>query len=152
MTAEALDVLRSWAVQDSPPGAAVAALVARCPDVPVGWLDAALYEERTVVALYNPRTATAIVPADEVAAFGTAFLPPDDAALKAIVGLRAARRSTRASRSRSQLAVDAISDALDGVELQPRRPARGSCASGCPASCCRGARAARATTRGAGCW
>jgi len=43
-------VLRSWAVQDSPPGAAVAALVVR-GDVEVGWLDRAIYEERTVVAL-----------------------------------------------------------------------------------------------------
>ncbi len=41
-----LDVLRSWAVQDSPPGAAIAALVAR-RDVEVGALDRALYEERT---------------------------------------------------------------------------------------------------------
>ena len=108
VTAEALDVLRSWAVQDSPPGAAIAAVVARCPDVPVGWLDAALYDERTVVALYNPRTATAVVPADEAAAFGTAFLPPDDAALKAVVdsalperrrGLRRAGRSWPWTRS-----------------------------------------------------
>ena len=94
-----LDVLRSWAVQDSPPGAAVAALVART-DVPVGWLEKALYEDRTVVAMYNPRTATAIVPADEAAAFGSAFLPPEfeDAASVA-------------------LAVEAVSDALDGVTL-----------------------------------
>ena len=107
-----LDVLRSWAVQDSPPGAAIAAVVARAPDTPVGWLD-----EAPVVALYNPRTATAIVPADEVAAFGTAFLPDDDAGAEGDRRLGAARPTTRASRSRSQLAVDAISDALDGSEL-----------------------------------
>ena len=62
-------------MQDSPPGAATAALVARVEALPVGWLDDAIYEERTVVALYNARTATAIVPADEAAAYGTALLP-----------------------------------------------------------------------------
>ena len=60
---EPIDVLRSWAVQDSPPGAATAALVARVEDVSVGWLDRALYADRTAVALYNPRSATAVVPA-----------------------------------------------------------------------------------------
>ena len=110
-TMRPLDVLRSWAVQDSPPGAAIAAVVARVPDTPVGWLD-----EAPVVALYNPRTATAVVPDDEVAAYGTAFLRPTTTALKAIVDSRC-RPTTRASRSRSQLAVDAISDALDGKEL-----------------------------------
>jgi len=105
---EPMDVLRSWAVQDSPPGAAVGALAART-DVPVGWLDRALYEERTAVALYNPRTATAIVPADEAAAFGSAFLPPDDAATRAIVGAEYAEPVT--------LAVEAVSDALDGLTL-----------------------------------
>jgi hypothetical protein len=106
-----LDVLRSWAVQDSPPGAAIAAIVARAPDTPVGWLD-----EAPVVALYNPRTATAVVPEDEVAAFGTAFLPPDDAALKAIVD-SALPTYDEGFAEPVQLAVDAISDALDGREL-----------------------------------
>jgi Winged helix DNA-binding domain len=110
-----MDVLRSWAVQDSPPGAAVAALVART-GVPVGWLDAALYEQRTAVALYNPRTATAIVPADEAAAFGSAFLPPDDAAYKAIVGTALPTRE-RDYAEPVALAVAAIGDALDGVML-----------------------------------
>jgi len=107
---EPLDVLRSWAVQDSPPGAAIAAIVARCPDVPVGWLDTA-----SVVALYNPRTATAVVPADEVAAYGTAFLPPDDAGLKAIVD-SALPTVSEGFAEPVQLAVEAIADALDGVE------------------------------------
>ena len=110
-----LDVLRSWAVQDSPPGAAVAALVART-DVEVGWLDRAIYEERTAVALYNPRTATAIVPADEAAAFATAFLPDDDAGLKAIVDTGVPERDEGFAEPVA-LAVDAISDALDGVTL-----------------------------------
>jgi hypothetical protein len=111
-----IDVLRSWAVQDSPPGAATAALVARVQDVPVGWLDTALYEERTAVALYNPRSATAIVPADEAAAFGSAFLPSDDEGLKAIVG-RAVPEQEAGFAAPVQLAVDAISEALDGKTL-----------------------------------
>jgi hypothetical protein len=91
-----MDVLRSWAVQDSPPGAAVAALIARS-DMPVGWLDTAL-SERTVIALYNPRTATAVVPADEAAAYGSAFLPPEEG-------------------EDDRIAVDAVADALDGRTL-----------------------------------
>jgi hypothetical protein len=110
-----MEVLRSWAVQDSPPGAAVAALVAR-GEVQVGWLDRAICEERTVVALYNPRTATAIVPADEAAAFGTAFLPDDDAGLKAIVDTAVPGRDEGFAEPVA-LAVDAIGDALDGVTL-----------------------------------
>ncbi len=111
-----IDVLRSWTVQDSPPGAATAALVARVEDVPVGWLDTALYEERTAVALYNPRSATAVVPADEAAAFGTAFLPDDDDGLKAIAG-RAVPEQEADFAEPVQLGVDAISEALDGVTL-----------------------------------
>src|SRR5688572_8988173 len=105
-----LDVLRSWAVQDSPPGAAISAVVARVPDTPVDWLD-----EAPVVALYNPRTATAVVPADEVAVFGTAFLPPDDQALKAIVDT-ALPTYDEGFAEPVRLAVDAISDALDGLQ------------------------------------
>jgi hypothetical protein len=109
-------VLRSWAVQDSPPGAATAAIVARCEDVPVGWLERAIYEDRTAVALYNARTATAIVPADEAAAYGTAFLPDDDAGLKAIVGPALPERSEGFVEPVA-LAVAAVSDVLDGVTL-----------------------------------
>jgi hypothetical protein len=111
-----LDVLRSWAVQDSPPGAAITALLARVDQVPVGWLDEAIYERRSVVALYNARTATAIVPADEAAAFGTALLPGDDAGLKAIVGSALPEHSEGFAEPVA-LAVDAVTDALDGVTL-----------------------------------
>jgi hypothetical protein len=111
-----LDALRSSAVQDSPPGSAIAALVARAEDVPVGWLDGALYERRSVVALYNPRSATAVVPAAEAAAFGTAFLPADDGGLKAIVGTALPERDEGFAEP-VELAVDAISDVLDGVTL-----------------------------------
>jgi hypothetical protein len=93
---EPMEVLRSWAVQDSPPGAATAALAART-DMPVGWLDRAL-ADRSVIALYNPRTATAIVPADEAAAFATAFLPPDE-------------------DDDARRAIEAVGDALDGRTL-----------------------------------
>jgi hypothetical protein len=111
-----LDVLRTWAVQDSPPGAATAALLARVDELPVGWLEDAIYERRTVVALYNARTATAVVPADEVAAYGTALLPYDDAGLKAIVGSALPEHSEGFAEPVT-LAVAAISDALDGVTL-----------------------------------
>jgi hypothetical protein len=110
------DVLRSWAVQDSPPGAATSALLARVDELPVGWLDEAIYEQRTVVALYNARTATAIVPADEAAAFGTSLLPTDDAGLKAIAGSALPEHSDGFAEPVA-LAVDAVTDALDGVTL-----------------------------------
>jgi hypothetical protein len=111
-----LEVLRSWAVQDSPPGAATSALLARVDELPVGWLDEAIYERRSVVALYNARTATAIVPTNEAAAFGTALLPGDDAGLKAIVGSALPEHSEGFAEPVA-LAVDAVSEALDGVTL-----------------------------------
>jgi hypothetical protein len=113
---EPQDVLRNWAVQDSPPGAATMALLARVDELPVGWLDEAIYERRSAVALYNARTATAILPADEAAAFGTALLPVDDAGLKAIVGSALPEHSEAYAEPVAQ-AVDAITDALDGVTL-----------------------------------
>jgi len=108
-----LDVLRSWAVQDSPPGAAIAAIVAR-QDVEVGALDRALYEERTAVALYNARSATAIVPADEVAAYATAQLPDGDEQLSPLMR-NAVPQGDYAPAF--DLAVEAISAALDGRAL-----------------------------------
>jgi hypothetical protein len=110
----AIEVLASWAVQDSPPGAAIAALVAR-GDVPVGWLDRAVYEERTVVALYNARSATAVVPAADAAAYGTAQLPVDDAGYKALLA-RAAPEQDEGYDEPAELAYQAISEALDGRE------------------------------------
>ena len=80
-----------------------------------GWTGRSTRSGR-VVALYNPRTATAIVPADEVAAFGTAFLPDDDAGLKAIVDSAVPERDEGFAEPVA-LAVEAISDALDGVTL-----------------------------------
>ncbi|MEA2178042.1 MAG: hypothetical protein QOG77_1339 [Solirubrobacteraceae bacterium] len=110
--ATTLDVLRSWAVQDSPPGAAAAAVAARAETVE---LDEAL-AERSAVALYNARTATAILPAGEAAAFGTALLPDGDAELKALLG-QALPGHDAALEKPVALAVEAISDALDGRTL-----------------------------------
>jgi hypothetical protein len=101
------DALRSWAVQDSPPGAAATALLARGDDL----------SRHAVVALYNPRTATAIVPADEAAAYGTALLPgDDDGDLRAIVG-PALPDLGEGFAEPVKLAVAAVADALDGVTL-----------------------------------
>jgi hypothetical protein len=93
-SATTLDVLRSWTVQDSPPGAAATAIAARATSVT---LDEAL-ENRDAVALYNRRTATAILPSDEAAAFATALIAPGE-------------------DEEARIAVDSISDALDGRTL-----------------------------------
>ncbi len=108
--------LGGWAVQDSPPGAAAAALAARAGDVPVGWLTAALEDDRSAVALYNARTATAVVPAGEAADYGTSMLPGDDAGLKAVLG-RAVPERDEGYAEPVDLAVAAISEALDGTVL-----------------------------------
>jgi hypothetical protein len=101
------DPLRLWAIQDSPPGAAVAAVLARAEDASA--LDDA-------IALYNPRTATAILPRTEAAAFGTALLPEGDDELKAMLGTALPGREAGFAEP-VELAVAAISEALDGVTL-----------------------------------
>lgn len=113
--ASPVDVLRSWAVQDSPPGAAAAAIAARVADAAPGTLDAAL-EDRSAVALYNARTATAVVPAAEAAAYGTSQLPGDDAGLRAIV-LQAVPGRREDLAEPVAVAVGAIADVLDGRAL-----------------------------------
>ena len=110
------DALRGWAVQDSPPGAAAAALAARAEEVAPGWPAAAIEDERSAVALYNARTATALVPAPEAAAYGTSMLPEGDASLKAVLG-RAVPERDEGFAEPVELAVAAISDALDGTVL-----------------------------------
>ncbi len=108
--------LDGWALQDSPPGAAPAALIARADAVPAGWLERAVAEERSVVGLYNPRTATALLPAGDAAAVATALLPTDDAGLHAVLGQAVpGRREDLAAPA--ALAVAAVADALDGVVL-----------------------------------
>jgi hypothetical protein len=116
LAGDAAAALRSWSVQDSPPGSATAALLARFESLPPGWLDAALYEERSAVALYNARTATAIVPAAEAAAYATSMLPTDDAGRRAILG-RAVPDRDEGFAEPIELAVDAVADALDGTVL-----------------------------------
>lgn len=105
-----------WAVQDSPPGAATTAALARTVEVDAGWLDEALAQDRSLVSLYNARTATAIVPAPEVAEFATALRPECDVALKAVLG-RAVPEQSSDFQEPVDLAVEAISDALDGAAL-----------------------------------
>lgn len=104
------EVAASFALQDSPPGAALTAVNARS--------DGAaqlheLRERRELVALPNPRTAIAIVPADDVATYLEALKPPDERALEAVL-LNAAPRDFEDARRR---AVTAVADALDGRVL-----------------------------------
>jgi len=107
--------LRGWAVQDSPPGTAAAAVLARTTAVEPGWLEAAL-ERRDAVALWNPRTATAVLAAADAAAYATALLPRDEAGIKAIAKPALPDRSDGFGDAVA-LAVAAVADALDGAVL-----------------------------------
>ena len=69
-----------------------------------------------MVALYNARSATAIVPAGEAAAYGTAQLPDGDAELSALVK-NAVPEQDAGYAEPIEVAVNAISDALDGRAL-----------------------------------
>ena len=111
--ADTLAVLRSWTVQDSPPGAAATAIAARAEEVT---LEEAL-ADRSAVALYNPRTATAILPAGEAPAFATALLPEGDVQLKAVLGQALPEHDDAGLAAAVDGAVDAVSTALDGREL-----------------------------------
>jgi Winged helix DNA-binding domain len=104
------EVAASFGLQDSPPGAALTALNARSEDA--ASLGAAL-ERRELVALPNPRTAVAILPADDVATYLTALQPPDVRALETVL-LRAAPGDFEAARDH---AVSAVGAALDGRVL-----------------------------------
>ena len=104
------EVAASFALQDSPPGAALTAVNARSDDA--AQLDA-LLERRELVALPNPRTAVAVVPAREVATYLEALKPPDERALKAVL-LNAAPGDFEAAREH---AVAAVGEALDGRVL-----------------------------------
>jgi hypothetical protein len=114
--ADPAQALGGWAVQDSPPGAAAAALLARTEAVPVGWLEAGVTEDRSLVALYNARSATAVIATGQAATYATALLPADDAGLKAIVGSAVPGRREGFAEP-VELAVEAVSDALDGTVL-----------------------------------
>ncbi len=103
-------VAASFTLQDSPPQAALTALNARGPDAATL---AAKLEARELVALPNPRTAVAILPAADVATYLEALAPPDERALKAVL-LNAAPSDFEAAREH---AVRAIGEALDGRVL-----------------------------------
>ena len=100
----------TFGLQDSPPGAALTAVNARSGDP--GALAEAL-ERRELVALPNPRTAVAIVPAADLPTYLAALQPPDERALKAVL-LNAAPGDFEAARDH---AVTAIGEALDGRVL-----------------------------------
>ena len=105
------EVAASFALQDSPPGAALTAR--RCPQLgQPERLDEAL-QARELVALPNPRTAVAILPAADVATYLEALRPPDERALKTLL-LNAAPGDYEAAREH---AVTAIGAALDGRVL-----------------------------------
>lgn len=103
-------VAASFALQDSPRGAALTALNARSPGA--GRLDE-LLERRALVAVPNPRTAVAVLPAEDVPTYLAALQPPDEPALKTLF-LRAVPGDFEASRER---AVVAVGEALDGRVL-----------------------------------
>jgi winged helix DNA-binding protein len=112
---DAVDVAASWTIQDSPPGAAALALHARAADFAPGALEAAL-EARELVALPNPRTAVAILPAGDVAAYVTSMRPPDEAALRAVFATALPKTGIEPEYARER-SVSAISEALDGRVL-----------------------------------
>lgn len=103
-------VAASFALQDSPPGAALTALAARSDEA--GELAGAL-ESRELVALPNPRTAVAILPAADVPSYLEALRPADGRALKAVI-LNAAPGDYEAAREH---ALTAVEGALDGRVL-----------------------------------
>ena len=104
------EVAGSFALQDSPRGAALTAVAARSDGA--GELEAML-EARELVAVPNPRTAVAILPAADVGTYLAALQPPDEQALKTVF-LRAVPGDYEASRER---AVAAVGAALDGRVL-----------------------------------
>jgi winged helix DNA-binding protein len=105
-----VQVAASFALQDSPPGAALTALAARSNEASA--LAGAL-ESRELVALPNPRTAVAILPAVDVASYLEALRPPDERALKALL-LNSAPGDYEDAREHAMTAVGA---ALDGQVL-----------------------------------
>ena len=103
-------VAATFTLQDSPPGAALTALAARSDEA--AKLPHAL-ESRELVALPNPRTAVAILPAADVASYFEALRPPDERALKAMLQ-NSAPGDYEAAREHAATAVGA---ALDGQVL-----------------------------------
>jgi hypothetical protein len=104
------DVAASFGLQDSPRGAALTAVAARSEQA--AELAGAL-ESRALVALPNPRTAVAILPAADVPTYLAALRPPDQRALETVF-LRAVPGDFETARER---AVVAVGEALDGRVL-----------------------------------
>jgi hypothetical protein len=114
----ALGALGGWAVQDSPPGSAALALHARTGGLDAGWLDGALLERREAVALYNPRTATVVLPAADVVAFTRGLLPPDEPALRHVLGRAVPPEGEgTAADDAVRLTAKVVEQALDGRTL-----------------------------------
>ena len=121
LTAPAVDghaVAADWSLQDSPPGTAAMALGARVAGFEPADLARALLEDRTLVKLYNARTATAVVPAAELRAFGAALLPGDEDGLRALLAnaIPPAGEGTGPAEA-VQRTGEAVREALDGAVL-----------------------------------
>ncbi len=112
----ATDAAAGWAIQDSPPGAAVLALHARARALEPGSLECALNMDKTLLATWNPRTALAIVPSAEAAAFLAALDPPDEATLHELVQ-RAIPDADMTATESVERTVAVIREALDGRVL-----------------------------------
>ena len=101
-------------------------------DLQPGMVERALEEERTLLALYNPRTATCVIPAADAAAFGAALLPPEEDELGELLAGALPADGSIAAGEALALAGAAIAAALDGrvlardelhAELRDRLPA-----------------------------
>ena len=126
------DAAGSWALQDYPPGTAALALAARVAGLAPAAVDHAVAEERSLVGVYNPRTAACLIPSGDVAAFGAALLPPEEDELDELVGAALPGDGSIGAGEAVALAGTAIAAALDGrvlsrdelhAELRDRLPA-----------------------------
>jgi hypothetical protein len=105
-----------WSLQDSPPGSAQLALAARVEGLAPDAVERALAERR-LLATPNPRTATAVVPAGEAAAFGAALLPRDEAGLRHVLGGALQDAPELPAGEAAAAGVAAVREALDGRVL-----------------------------------
>ena len=110
------EVAVGWALQDSPPGAATLAAHARAAGIAPTALERALEEEKSLLALYNARTATAVVPAEEALAYGAACLPAGEDELRALLANAVEPGGTPPEEAVERTAA-VIGEALDGRVL-----------------------------------
>jgi Winged helix DNA-binding domain len=120
-----------WAIQDSPPGSAALAFHARMDSLEGGALEGALLEERTLVQLYNARTAAAVVPVADILRFAGALAPSDEAGLRHLIE-DAIEGDGISAPEAEEVTLAAVQEALDGrslsrdelhAELRDRLPA-----------------------------